>query len=78
MQRDVATKLTAMTQTKVILWHLLMESCTMYLLFSVSVLTVGIFRHAFIHVSMDHIFSRLNQRHAGGQAKNYFCFITGT
>jgi len=58
MQRDVATKLIAMTQTKVILWHLMMESCTMYLLFSVNVLTVGIFRHAFKHWSMDQNFSR--------------------
>jgi len=78
MQRDVATKLTAMTQTKVILWHLVMESSTMYLLFSVNTLTVGIFRHAFIHWSVDHKFSRLNQRHSGGQAKTYFCLITGT
>jgi hypothetical protein len=78
MQRDVATKPTAMTPTKVILWHLVMESCTMYLLFSVIVLTVGIVRHAFIHWSMDQNFSRLNQRHAGRQAKTYFCLITGT
>jgi len=78
MQRDVATKLTAMTQTKVILWHLVTESCTMYLLFSVNVLTVEIFRYAFIHWSMDHNFYGLNQRHAGGQAKTYFCLITET